>query len=419
MSDQLLIRGGKQLCGSVPISGAKNAALKQIAACLLTKDVVTLSNVPHLDDITLMLQLMLELGCKVTLHDHGKISIDPSAVNQVKVPYELVRAMRASIVVLGPLLARFGEAKVALPGGCAIGPRPIDIHLDGLAAMGAKLENSEGFVHASSEGRLKGAHFHMKKVSVTATENLMMAATLADGETLLENAACEPEVEDLANMLVAMGANIQGIGTDTLKIIGVESLQGIQHDVMADRIEAGTYLAAAAITGGKVTLENIKPYCIHNVLVKFKESGAKIKMRPNSVTLDMQGRMLRAVNIETAAYPGFPTDMQAQFMALNAVAAGVGMIKETVFENRFMHVAELLRLGANIRVDGDVATSAGVQYLVGAPVTASDLRAAASLVCAGLAAKGETRIDGLQHMDRGYSFLEEKLRRLGADIQRV
>lgn len=416
---KLLIRGGRPLQGDITIHGAKNAALKILAASLLTPEPMIISNVPHLQDVAVMLELLADLGCEITLSEPLTMRIDSSQVNHFTVSYELVRAMRASIVVLGPMLARFGQAKVALPGGCAIGSRPIDIHLQGLKAMGAEIELKEGFVHAKVSGRLKGARIHSHTVTVTGTENLMMAATLAEGVTILENAASEPEVVDLANVLIKMGADIQGAGTREIQIRGVERLHGVQHTVIPDRIEAGTYLVAGAMTGGNITLHAVNPEHLSSILQKLTEAGAKITTGEDWVNLDMTDRMLRAVDIETGPYPGFATDMQAQIMVMNAIASGVGMVKETVWENRFMHVAELERLGAQIRIQGNTAISAGVPKLVAAPVTATDLRASACLVLAGLVADGETVVDGIHHMDRGYANLEEKFSKLGADIKRV
>ncbi len=418
-TEKLLIEGGIPLYGDVQVAGAKNAALKILAATLLCPEPVLIQNVPHLDDIVLMIQLIADLGGKFTLYGDDTIEIDASALTNLSVPYSLVKAMRASVVVLGPLLARFREAKVALPGGCAIGSRPINFHLDGLKSMGADIELKQGFICATAPGGLKGADITMPCVSVTGTENLMMAATLADGVTTISNAAREPEVQDLARFLNSMGAKIEGIGTNTLSITGVKSLHAAKHRVIFDRIEAGTYLVAGAMTDGDVTIHGVEPEQMALILQKLREAGAKVRIYDHAVHLDMRDRMLRAVTIETAPYPGFATDMQAQMMALNAVASGIGMVSETVFENRFMHVAELMRLGANIRVKGDTAMSAGVHRLLGAPVTASDLRASACLVLAGLVAEGVTTIEGVHHMDRGYEFLEEKLSRLGADIRRV
>lgn len=419
MSGRLVICGGKPLMGEVEVSGAKNSALKLLAAVLLTPEPVELSNIPHLQDVTVMMELLCELGVLITFCDQGVIRLEASNITKLTVPYDLVKAMRASIVVLGPLLTRFKDVKVSLPGGCNIGPRPIDVHLAGLKAMGADIEVEEGFVHARVSGKLKGAKVTMRLVSVTATENLMMAATLAEGVTVLKNAAREPEVVDLANFLNQMGANIIGAGTSKITITGVESLQGARYKVMSDRIEAGTYLVAAAMTKGNIKVRNISPECMKATLVKLKKAGAKIETTPDSIVLDMQGKEPKAVDVETAPYPGFATDMQAQFVALNSVANGVSKVTETIFENRFMHVPELVRLGADIQITGRSLHCHGVKKLSGAPVLASDLRASACLVLAGLVAEGETSMDGVSHMDRGYCNLEEKLRRLGARIQRV
>jgi UDP-N-acetylglucosamine 1-carboxyvinyltransferase len=419
MSDCLIIEGGIPLIGSVNIAGAKNAALKILAASILTSEPMEIGNLPHLQDITIMLELLGELGCKITILDQMRVRINSSHITNVTVPYDLIKAMRASIVVLGPLLARHGEAKVAFPGGCAIGLRPIDMHLDGLRTLGAEIDIADGFIHAKVPGgRLKGAHIHMHTVSVTGTENLLMAACLAEGTSVIHNAACEPEVCDLIKMLVEMGANIEGMGTATLTIHGVPELHGAEYSVMPDRIEAGTYLVAGAMTRGCVTVQNVDVASMSNILLKLSRAGAKLTEKQNSVTLDMQGRELKSINIKTAPYPGFPTDMQAQFMAMNTIASGMSEIVETIWENRFMHVPELQRLGANIRIKGNKAICIGVEKLHGAPVMASDLRASASLVLAGLAAEGQTTIEGLHHMDRGYEYLEEKFSRLGAKIYR-
>jgi UDP-N-acetylglucosamine 1-carboxyvinyltransferase len=420
MADKLIIRGGRPLVGSVPIAGAKNAALKILAGSILATEPVEIENLPHLYDIMTMLELLGDLGCGITILDHLAVRINSNTINNFIVPYDLVKAMRASIVVLGPLLARFGEAKVAFPGGCAIGSRPIDMHLDGLRAMGATIDIEDGFVHAKVVGkRLRGATLRLHTVTVTGTENLMMAAALAEGITTIHNAAREPEVVDLANFLSKMGARIEGAGTSKIVIHGVEMLKGTSHYVMPDRIEAGTYLIAGAMTEGRVTVQNIAVESMSNILLKLSEAGAKLSEKQNSVTLDMEGRELKSVNIETAPYPGFPTDMQAQFMALNTIASGMSEITETIFENRFMHVPELQRLGANIRIKGNQVICIGVEKLHGAPVMARDLRASACLVLAGLAAEGETIIEGLHHMDRGYEYLEEKFMRLGAEVYRV
>lgn len=419
MTDKLKIEGGEPLIGEVPIAGAKNAALKILAASILSHEPVYISNLPHLRDITLMLELLVELGCKITLHAPLAVEINPATLSSRTVSYDLVKAMRASIVVLGPLLARYGEANVALPGGCAIGARPIDVHLDGLKAMGAEIELEGGFVKARAPKGLQGASIYMRVVSVTGTENLLMAATLAKGVTVLDNCACEPEVVDLANFLIKMGAKIEGAGTPRISITGVKKLHGTRHHVLGDRIEAGTYLVAAAMTKGRVTIRNIAPEIMTNIIEKLTEAGAVIEIGQEAITLDMRGRALRSVNIVTAPYPGFATDMQAQFMALNTIAEGSGHITETIFENRFMHLPELQRLGAKIAVNGITATCEGVSQLVGAPVVARDLRASACLVLAGLAAKGTTILEGVHHMDRGYEYLEEKFMRLGAKIHRV
>ncbi len=416
--DKFVIQGKKRLSGAVEISGAKNSALKLLAASLLNSEPVVLDNVPHLTDIHLMIRLLGDLGVRVCFYSKGSIELHAKDISDVTVPYQLVRAMRASIVLLGPLLARTGEAKVALPGGCAIGTRPVDLHLSALRRMGAEISLNEGFIIAKAPGGLKGASISMSKVTVTGTENIMMAASLAAGVTTIENAAREPEVVDLANLLNAMGAKVKGAGTDTITIEGVKALHSCEYSVLPDRIEAGTFLTAAAITGGKITVEKVIPSDLKIVLQSFKEAGAKISQTKDSVTLDMHKRKLQAVTVETGEYPGYPTDMQAQMLVLNSVSDGVGMITETIFENRFMHVPELQRLGAEIRVKGDTATTVGVDNLVGAPVTATDLRACAGLVLAGLAAEGTTEIDGLNYLDRGYAHVEEKLLALGADIQR-
>ncbi|MDO8953580.1 MAG: UDP-N-acetylglucosamine 1-carboxyvinyltransferase [Gammaproteobacteria bacterium] len=419
MTDKLVIHGGKPLMGTIPVSGAKNAALKILAASLLANEPVRIGNLPHLHDLTTMLELLGELGCEITFHDNLVAEINPTTVHNLVVPYDLVKAMRASIVVLGPLLAKYKQVSVALPGGCAIGSRPIDIHLDGLRTMGAEIEVTEGFVKARVNGRLKGTDVTMHTVTVTGTENLMMAATLAEGVTILHNAAAEPEIVDLANFLRKMGAKISGDGTTRIMIEGVESLHGASYNVMPDRIEAGTYLVAAAMTKGCVTLKNVDIDSMSNILLKLEEAGALVSTTSTSITVDMRNRELLAVNIDTAPYPGFATDMQAQFLALNTIATGVSEITENIFENRFMHVPELQRLGADIRIKGNKAIVVGVSKLVGAPVMARDLRASASLVLAGLVAEGETVLEGVHHMDRGYEYLEEKFTRLGANIHRV
>jgi UDP-N-acetylglucosamine 1-carboxyvinyltransferase len=416
--DKLLIHGGRELAGDVTISGAKNAALPILAATLLATEPVTISNVPHLKDVTTMLSLLQMMGVQATLDDRMNVAIDAGSVDRREAPYELVKTMRASILVLGPLLARFGEAKVSLPGGCAIGARPVNLHVDGLQAMGADVVVEEGFIIARAT-RLQGAHIVFDTVTVTGTENLLMAAVLADGETVLENAAREPEVTDLANFLTAMGASIDGIGSSTLVIRGVEQLGGTRYSVLPDRIETGTYLVAAAVTGGHLRALETAPDTLEAVLIKLKEAGALVESGDDWIEIDMRGRRPSAVDIKTAPYPAFPTDMQAQFCALNAVADGVGTITETIFENRFQHVLELQRMGANIRLEGNTAICTGVEQLTAAPVMATDLRASAGLVLAGLAASGETLVDRIYHVDRGYERIEEKLGQLGADIRRV
>ncbi len=416
--DKLIINGGIPLNGEIRISGAKNAALPILASTLLASAPVTVRNVPHLHDITTSIELMGRMGVSVTVDEKLNVEIDPRTINSFVAPYELVRTMRASILVLGPLLARYGEADVSLPGGCAIGSRPVNLHLQGLRAMGADIEVEGGYIRARAK-RLKGAHFFMDIVTVTGTENLLMAATLADGTTVLENAAREPEVVDLAECLISMGARITGHGTDTITIEGVESLSGTEYSIMPDRIETGTYLIAAAITGGKIKLKDTNPRVLDAVLSKLREAGGKITCGEDWIELDMEGRRPRAVDIHTAPYPAFPTDMQAQFMAMNAIATGSGTVTETIFENRYMHVQELVRLGASIRVEGSVAIVTGVERLVGAPVMATDLRASACLVLAALAAEGETLVDRIYHIDRGYECIEEKLQQLGARIRRV
>ena len=415
--DRLTIRGGNRLEGDVRISGAKNAALPILAGTLLADEPVRLSNVPHLKDVTTIIELIGRMGVGVTLDERMVIEVDPRSVSSHSAPYELVKTMRASILVLGPLLARFGEAQVSLPGGCAIGARPVNIHLDGLTAMGASINVVDGYINASAK-RLRGAHIVMDKVTVTGTENLMMAAALADGETRLDNAAREPEVVDLACFLNVLGARVRGAGSSTIHIEGVERLGGGAYSVLPDRIEAGTYLAAGAVTRGRVRARSVRPEHLESVLSKFREAGAHIDIGADWVELDMKGQRPRAVDLRTAPYPGFPTDMQAQFTTLNAIAEGVGTITETVFENRFMHVLEMQRMGADIRLEGNTAISHGVEVLKGAPVMATDLRASASLVLAGLVASGETIVDRIYHIARGYECIEEKLNSLGARIQR-
>ncbi|MGI9236249.1 MAG: UDP-N-acetylglucosamine 1-carboxyvinyltransferase [Woeseiaceae bacterium] len=416
--DKLMIRGGVSLSGNVKISGAKNAALPILAGTLLASDTVVVSNVPHLKDVTTMLSLLQIMGVRVTIDDQKGVEIDAANVDRREAPYELVKTMRASILVLGPLLTRFGEADVSLPGGCAIGARPVNLHVAGLQAMGADVVVEDGFIKARAK-RLNGAHIVFDIVTVTGTENLLMAAVLADGETVLENAAREPEVTDLARFLVHMGARIDGIGSSTLTVQGVERLGGTEYSVLPDRIETGTYLVAAAMTGGHIRALNTAPETLEAVLIKLAEAGADIKTGDDWVEIDMQGHRPRSVDIRTAPYPAFPTDMQAQFCAMNAISDSVGTITETIFENRFQHVLEMQRMGADIRLEGHTAIISGVERLTAAPVMATDLRASAGLVLAGLAASGETLVDRIYHVDRGYERIEEKLGQLGASIRRV
>jgi len=416
--DKLLIKGGLTLSGKVTISGAKNAALPILAGTLLASEPVRISNVPHLKDVTTMLSLLQIMGVQVTVDDQLEVEVDASRVDRREAPYELVKTMRASILVLGPLLARFGEADVSLPGGCAIGARPVNLHVAGLQAMGADVVVEKGFIKARAD-RLKGAHIVFDTVTVTGTENLLMAAVLADGETVLENAAREPEVTDLAKFLIGMGAQIEGVGSSTLSIQGVERLGGTEYSVLPDRIETGTYLVAAAMTGGQIRAQKTAPEALEAVLIKLTEAGARIETGEDWIDIDMRGRRPNSVDVRTAPYPAFPTDMQAQFCAMNAVADGVGTITETIFENRFQHVLEMQRMGADIRLEGHTAICTGVKQLTAAPVMATDLRASAGLVLAGLAAKGETLVDRIYHVDRGYERIEEKLGQLGASIRRV
>jgi UDP-N-acetylglucosamine 1-carboxyvinyltransferase len=417
--DKLLITGGAKLNGEVRISGAKNAALPILACTLLTEETVTLSNLPHLNDITTLIGLLGCMGVNVTLNEDMSVDVCAGTITEYTAPYELVRTMRASILVLGPLLAHFGEANVSLPGGCAIGSRPVDLHIRGMEAMGAQISVEDGYIRARCDGRLKGARIFFDTVTVTGTENLLMAATLADGITVLENAAKEPEVIDLAKCLIAMGARIEGAGTDTITIEGVERLHGCHHRVLPDRIEAGTYLVAGAVAGGCVRIRDVIPEHLDAVLVKLREAGAHIECGPDWIEIDMKGERVKAVNITTAPYPEFPTDMQAQFTVLNSVAIGTGTVEETVFENRFMHINELERMGTKAYIRGNSVTIEGCLKLKGAPVMATDLRASASLVLAGLIAEGETLVDRIYHLDRGYECIEEKLAGLGATIRRI
>ena len=421
--DKLLIRGGRTLQGEVLVSGAKNAALPELCAALLTAEPVTLLNVPQLQDVSTMLKLIRNMGVTAERADDGTVRIDASALNSPEAPYELVKTMRASVLALGPLLARFGEATVSLPGGCAIGSRPVDQHIKGMAAMGAEIVVEHGYMIAKLPAgwkRLKGARITTDMVTVTGTENFMMAAALAEGETVLENAAQEPEISDLAEMLIAMGAKIEGHGTSRIRIQGVEKLHGCTHRVVADRIEAGTFLCAVAATGGDVVLRHGRADHLDAVIEKLREAGAKVQAVEGGIRVQSTGgATLKAQGFRTTEYPGFPTDMQAQFMALNCIAQGTATVTETIFENRFMHVNELVRLGAKIQVDGKVAVIEGVPRLSGATVMATDLRASASLVIAGLVADGETMVDRIYHLDRGYDCMEAKLRGIGADIERV
>lgn len=416
--DKLAIAGGRRLEGEVRISGSKNATLPILAATVLTPERVIIGNVPHLRDVTTTIELLGRMGVQTTVHEDMRVEVDPAGLDTCVAPYELVKTMRASVLVLGPLLGRFGRADVSLPGGCAIGARPVDLHVTGLRAMGATVEIEDGYIRAHVDGRLRGAHLMLDKVTVTGTENLMMAAVLAEGETVIENAALEPEIVDLADFLNTLGGRVSGAGTSRIVIEGVDSLHGGEYEVQPDRIETGTFLVAAAITGGHVRANRARPEHLDAVLAKLIDAGATIETGPDWIDLRMDGRP-RAVEVSTAPYPAFPTDMQAQFTALNCVADGVGTITENVFENRFMHVQELLRMGANIKLEGRTAIIQGVDHLQAAPVMATDLRASASLVIAGLIAEGETIVDRIYHIDRGYECIEEKLAQLGGRIRRI
>jgi UDP-N-acetylglucosamine 1-carboxyvinyltransferase len=416
--DKLIITGGIPLQGEISISGAKNAALPILAATLLTDKTMTISNVPHLHDITTTMELLGQMGSDLMIDERLNVEVNNKNITELFAPYELVKTMRASILVLGPLLARYGRADVSLPGGCAIGSRPVNIHIDGLRAMGADISVEGGYIRARAR-RLKGVHLTLEMVTVTGTENLMMAAVLAEGRTILENAAREPEVVDLADCLNSMGARIEGAGTDRVIIDGVESVHGAQHKILPDRIETGTFLVAAAMTGGRVKLKNARPELLDAVLSKLREAGAKIMTESGSITLTMPYGRPEAIDIHTSPFPGFPTDMQAQFTALNCIAKGHATITENVFENRFMHIHELQRMGADVKLEGNTAICTGVERLTAAPVMATDLRASASLVLAGLVADGETTVDRIYHIDRGYETIEEKLHQLGAKIRRV
>jgi len=416
--DKLIIQGGIPLRGEISISGAKNAALPILAGTLLTDKPVNVGNVPHLHDITTTMELLGRMGSELTVDERLNIEVNNSNLREFFAPYELVKTMRASILVLGPLLSRYGSADVSLPGGCAIGSRPVNLHILGLTEMGADIVVEGGYIRARAK-RLRGAHLTMDIVTVTGTENLMMAATLADGLTIIENAAREPEVVDLARFLNSMGALVEGAGTDTIRIEGVRDLHGTTYQILPDRIETGTYLVAAAMTGGSVKLKNTRPQLLDSVLGKLREAGATIDTTDTSISLRMDRERLTAVDIHTSPFPGFPTDMQAQFTAMNCIAEGYGTITENVFENRFMHVHELMRMGADVRVEGNTAICTGVERLTSAPVMATDLRASASLVLAGLVAEGTTVVDRIYHIDRGYETIEEKLQQLGAQIRRV
>ena len=416
--DKLIINGGVPLEGEIRISGAKNAALPILAATLLADGPVKVGNIPHLHDITTTMELLGRMGVELVVDERMNIEVDCATIRDLFAPYELVKSMRASILVLGPMLARFGKAVVSLPGGCAIGSRPVNLHIEGLTKMGADVRVEGGYIHAKAR-RLKATRLVMDLVTVTGTENLMMAATLAEGTTLIENAAREPEVVDLAGCLNEMGAKIRGAGSDTITVEGVERLNGARYDVLPDRIESGTYLVAAAITGGRVRIKDTRPHMLEAVIEKLREAGAEVTAGDQWVDLDMHGRRPRAINIRTSPYPAFPTDMQAQFTALNVVAEGTATISETVFENRFMHVHELQRMGADIQLAGNTAVTRGIGRLTAAPVMATDLRASASLVLAGLVADGDTTVDRIYHIDRGYESIEEKLAKLGARIRRT
>lgn len=416
--DKLIITGGRPLHGVVRISGAKNAVLPILAASILSDEQIRVANIPHLNDVTTMLELLGRMGAQFTLDEYMGVEVNTAQLQDFSAPYELVKTMRASILVLGPLLGRYGHAEVSMPGGCAIGSRPVDLHIEGMEALGATVKMENGFIQASVKGRLRGAEIHFKGITVTGTENIMMAAVLAEGKTVIRNAAAEPEVVDLAEFLNTLGARVRGAGTDTIEIEGVDALKGGSYAVLPDRIEAGTYLVAAAMTAGSVWVKQVCPEHLTAVIQKLKEAGAKIICGDDWIQLDMEGKRPKAVDITTAPYPGLPTDMQAQFMAMNAVAEGESRLTETIFENRFMHVHELKRMGADIQLEGNTAICHGREMLNGAPVMATDLRASAGLVLAGLMATGTTVIDRIYHIDRGYECIEEKLSQLGALIQR-
>ena len=417
--DKLLITGGKELTGEIKASGAKNSALPVLAASLLADSPMKVSNLPHLNDVTTMIELLGSMGLEIVLNEDMDVFVDASCIKNLNARYELVKTMRASILVLGPLLAKFHKAKVALPGGCAIGSRPVNLHIEAMRSMGASISLEGGYINAKSEGRLKGKTINFDPVSVTATENVLMAASLAEGKTIINNAAREPEVVDLADCLNKMGANIKGQGTDRIIINGVKDLEGCDFTVMPDRVETATYLTAVAMTGGNITVKGTRPNSVESVLNKLKESGATIKNGNDWVSLKMKKKRPKAISLSTGPYPSFPTDMQAQFIALNSIAKGIATVTENVFENRFMHVQEIARMGGKISLKGNIAIIEGTKNLIGAPVMATDLRASASLVLAGLVAKGQTQIDRIYHIDRGYERIEEKLGMLGADIERI
>ena len=417
--EQLCIKGGKPLIGEVCISGAKNAVLPILAATLLTDDVMTIHNVPHLHDVTTTVELLRQMGVTIIMSDQMALEVDASSINNLFAPYDVVKTMRASILVLGPMLARHRRAKVSLPGGCAIGTRPVNLHLDALRLMGAKIEIKDGYIYAKTSRRLQGRRIVLSSVTVTGTENLLMAATLAEGETVIENAAREPEVVDLANCLINMGAKIEGQGTSKIVVQGCSELSGCTFSVLPDRIEAGTFLVAGVITGGKIKVKNVQPDLLDSILFKLEECGASLDIGKDYIELDMRGKRPKAINVITEPYPAFPTDMQAQFISLNSIAEGASVITETIFESRFMHALEMQRMGADISVQSNHAFVNGVEKLRGTSVMATDLRASASLILSGLVAEGETIVDRIYHIDRGYECIEEKLSQLGADIQRV
>ena len=417
--DSLIIEGGARLCGQLRVSGAKNAALPVLMATLLTSDKVVLRNVPHLQDVTTIVNLVSQMGASVSMDEQMRLTINNSSVSNFDAPYELVKTMRAAILVLGPLLARFGEANVSLPGGCAIGVRPVDYHIQALRQLGAEIELEHGYIRASCKDGLRGARIVFKSSTVTGTENVLMAASLARGETVIENAACEPEIADLANFLNSMGAKIEGAGENCIRVTGVRELHGTEYTVLPDRIEAGTYLVAAAMTGGEITILDVESRLLQAVLGKITEAGANIGVDGNNIHLDMKGRKLKAVEVSTMPFPGFPTDMQAQVAAMNCIAAGTGVVRETIFESRFMHVQELQRMGADISLEHNVVVTNGARQLSGAALMATDLRSSACLVLAGLVAEGYTCINRIYHIDRGYETIEEKLNKLGARIKRV